>query len=148
MIGLPGLSKDSQSLYTGADPAFAANQAMSGNTFQAVRQAKSQNAIVLQVLGDRDPIRVLPLPGEGQSVLVSDLLRQAGLATKFSSMNVVVFRSATGMPGGIRMEVRMEGKGDGVQPATDYALQAGDRIQVAKSTSDVFEGMLSATFGL
>ncbi len=102
----------------------------SAEVFQRVKQAKAQNAIVLQVQGDKEPLRVLPLPPEGRSVNVSDLLGQTGLLKRFGNMQVRVHRDAPGQMDGVRMDVKVNN--EKVRPESDYALRPGDRIMVRK----------------
>jgi hypothetical protein len=112
--------------------------------FQKMQQARHQNAVVLQVVGDSEPFRVLPLPGEDQPVFVSTLLKQSGVAKRFSRMEVELYRSgAVGMEE-VRMGVRFNDRGQ-IDPATDYALRAGDRLRVAEdhtSVGDLLESIL------
>lgn len=105
----------------------------SEEVFQRIKQAKSQNAIVLQVDGDAEPVRVLPLPPEGRSVNVSDLLEQTGVASAFGGMQVRVYRDSPNQMDGVRMDVHFEGKR--IRPESDYALRPGDRIHVRKDES-------------
>lgn len=98
-------------------------------TFQKIKQAKRENAVILQVQGDPEPIRILPLPQEGQSVFVSDLLTQTGVFRKFGRVHVELFRDSTNLMDGVRMKVDVQ-DGDSVTPGTDYALRPGDRLLV------------------
>ena len=118
-----------------ADGSVALQGSESADTFQRIRQAKAQNAIVLQVTGDSEPIRVLPLPPDGRAVFVSDLLRQTGIQEKLGRMHVTVYRSSPVDFMGAKMDVRFDEDGEVVRPETDYALQAGDRIRIAKDTT-------------
>lgn len=117
------------------DESVALQGSESAEAFQRIRQAKAQNAIVLQVTGDSEPIRVLPLPPDGRSVFVSDLLRQTGIQEKLGRMHVTVYRSSPVDFMGAKMEVRFDEEGEVIRPETDYALQAGDRIRIAKDTT-------------
>ena len=134
----------SDSPYIGSDPSALMDASENEQTYNAVRQAQARNAIVLHVVGDSDPLRVLPLPNEGQSVLVSDLLRQSGVSEKLGGVSVMLYRKANGAPGSIRMSVAMDAKGEGVQPASDYSLQPGDRIQVTRRSSDALQSVVSS----
>lgn len=108
--------------------------------FQRIKQAKSQNAIVLQIEGDAEPIRVLPLPPEGQSVNVSDLLEQTEVQRQVGRMQVRIYRDSPQQMDGIRMDVSLEG--NRVKPESDYALRPGDRILVRKDDTSVIDRML------
>jgi hypothetical protein len=114
----------------------------SADAFQRMRQAKSQNSIVLQIDGDSQPIRVLPLPPDGKPVFVSDLLRQTGVQEKMGRMIVTVHRSSTVDYQGAKMEVRFSTNGETIRPETDYALQSGDRIKIMKDSRTGFGNML------
>ena len=98
--------------------------------YHAVRQARGQGSMVLQVVGDSQPARTLPLPPGGQAVYLSQMLDQTGVAQKLGAMDVMLFRYSDQMPGGLRMKVTMDKDGGRVQPASDYALQPGDRVRV------------------
>ena len=103
----------------------------SAQVYKRIQDAKSQNSIVLQVAGDSQPIRVLPLPSDGTPVFVSDLLRQTGIQEKMGRMLVSVHRSSPVDYAGAKMEVRFDEEGQSIRPETDYALQSGDRIKIA-----------------
>ena len=107
----------------------------SSEAFQRVRQAKSQNALVLQVEGDTQPIRVLPLPPNGRPVFVGDLLKQTGIQEKMGRMIVTVYRPSPTDFAGAKMVVRFDDEGETVRPETDYSLQAGDRVKISKDTT-------------
>jgi len=107
----------------------------SNEAYQRVRQAKSQNALVLQVEGDSQPIRVLPLPADGRPVFVGDLLKQTGIQEKMGRMIVTVYRPSPADFAGAKMVVRFDEEGETVRPETDYSLQAGDRVKISKDTS-------------
>ncbi len=139
---------DDDTNYVGADPSVIIDGSVSEKNYYAVRQALKQNGIVLNVVGDSDPIRVLPLPPEGQTVLVSDLLRQSGVLKSIGNVDVVVYRHLPPSPTGLRLPVKMNSSHDEVRPETDYALRPGDRIQVARHTSDMLQSLVSKTLGL
>lgn len=120
------------SRYTGVDSGMLLDVSVNEKVYMAVRQAAAQNRIVLHVLGDSDPIRVLPLPNEGHPVTITDLLRQSGASEKIGSMTITLIRWTPTSPNGIKMNVRMSRDGKSVTPETDYTLQPGDRIQLAK----------------
>lgn len=131
--GMGKLSTESGEPLQGSESAAA---------FQRIREAKSQNSIVLQVSGDSQPIRVLPLPQDGTPVFVSDLLRQTGLQDKFGRMMVTVHRSSEFDYVGAKMDVRFDDSGKIIRPETDYCLQAGDRIKIAKDPRTSFGSLL------
>ncbi|QDT08522.1 hypothetical protein [Planctomycetes bacterium K23_9] len=139
---------DQGSEYVGVDPSVLSDGAVNEKNYYAVRQALKQNAIVLNVQGDSDPVRILPLPSEGESVLVSDLLRQSGVLKSIGAVDVVVFRHLPPSPTGLRLPVRMNGSHEEVRPETDYALRPGDRIQVSRYTNDMVQSLLSKAMGL
>ncbi|MGV3486827.1 MAG: hypothetical protein ACO1RT_20595 [Planctomycetaceae bacterium] len=114
----------------------------SAEVYKRIQQAKSQNSIVLQVTGDSQPIRVLPLPSDGTPVFVSDLLRQTGIQEKMGRMLVSVHRSSPVDYAGAKMEVRFDEEGESIRPETDYALQSGDRIKIAKDPRTSFGNLM------
>jgi hypothetical protein len=120
----------------------------SAMAYKKVREAKAQNCVVLQIAQENPPIRTLPLPPEGQSVFVSDLLNQTGILEKMGAVDVTLYRDAPGMPGGVKMVVKMSRDHDQVRPESDYSLQAGDRLTVQKAKSPPLSGMFSALLGM
>lgn len=114
----------------------------SADAFQQMRQAKSQNSIVLQVDGDSKPVRVLPLPPDGKPVFVSDLLRQTGIQEKMGKMLVTVHRGSPVDFEGAKMDVRFSEDGDSIRPETDYSLQSGDRIRIRKNPKTAFSNLV------
>jgi len=113
----------------------------SAAVYQRIREAKSQNSIVLQIAGDSSPIRVLPLPPDGQSVFISDLLKQTGLQDKFGHLRATLYRATPAAPSGVPLEVRFDERSGEIRPEADYALQAGDRLKIAKQERPAFGGM-------
>ena len=116
--------------------------------YKRVAEAKAQNAIVLHVPGDQESLRVLPLPEDGQSVFVSDLLRQSGVQEQIGRVHAVLYRSSAESIGGIRMAVNMSPDGNSVRPESDYALRAGDRLEVTKAPPRPLNGMFTSILGL
>ena len=116
--------------------------------YKRVAEAKAQNAIVLHVPEDKQSLRVLPLPADGQSVFVSDLLRQSGVQQKIGRVEAVLFRSSSESLGGVRMAVNMSPDGTTVRPESDYALRAGDRLEVREAPKKPLNGMFTAMLGL
>ncbi len=104
--------------------------------------------MVLQVIGDDVPARVLPLPPGTHSVYVSELLTQTGVLKKLDNVDATLFRSSTDSIGGIPMEVNMSKDGKSVRPESDYSLQAGDRLMVSKATNPAAQAMFNAMLGL
>jgi hypothetical protein len=135
--------------YQGVDSSFDGGQSsVSEKVYLAVRQAKAENGVVLQVIGDADPARVLPLPPGKHSVYVSELLVQTGVAKKLGSISATLFRHSTDSIGGIPMEVKMEKDAATVRPESDYALQAGDRLMVTEANHPAMQVLVNAVFGL
>jgi hypothetical protein len=135
--------------YQGVDSSFDGGQtAVSQQVYHAVRRAQNENAVVLQVEGDDEPIRVLPLPPGSHSVYVSELLTQTGVLQKLDHVDATLFRHSTDSIGGIPMEVRMNEDGDGVRPESDYSLQAGDRLMVSKAAHPAMQSLFNAMLGL
>jgi hypothetical protein len=128
-----------------AQPAgeFALQASDSADVFKRVREAKSQNSVVVQVIGDTTPVRVLPLPPDERSVFVSDLLKQTGLLESFGPMRVTLYRTNSQAPMGIPMEVKFTARGGDIRPEADYALQAGDRIRISKDERTAWGEMLN-----
>ena len=135
--------------YQGVDSSFDGGQtSVSEQVYYAVRQANAENSVVLQVIGDENPARVLPLPPDTQSVYVSELLTQTGVLQKLDSVNATLFRYSTDSIGGIPMEVKMSEDGDSVRPESDYALQPGDRLMVSKAPNPAMKVLINAVLGL
>lgn len=116
--------------------------------YKKVREAKAQNSIVLQIAGAEPPIRVLPLPPEGQSVFVSDLLNQTGVVKELGRIDATLYRDAPGMPAGIKMAVKMSHDHEQVRPESDYSLRAGDRLSIQKARAPAMNGLLSGLLGI
>ena len=102
--------------------------------YYRTRQAMNQGGMVLHIAGDENPVRVLPLPGDGRSVYVSQLLKQTGVVEKLGKVNVTLFRYSPQSINGLPMECRMN-SGKSIKPESDYALQPGDRVRITKDTS-------------
>ena len=120
-------------------PSMATSESMSMESYAKIQQAEAQNSIVLQIHGDDVPFRVLPLPDDGRSVFVSELLRETGIEKRLGMMNVALFRKAPGAIEGARMAVEFaDGK---VVPTTDYSLRPGDRIEVRKTQKSPFRAV-------
>ena len=122
---------------------FALQASDSAEVFKRVREAKAQNSVVVQVIGDSTPVRVLPLPPDERSVFVSDLLKQTGLQESFGPMRATLYRANVQAPMGIPMEVKFTARGGDVRPDADYALQAGDRIRISKDDRNAWGEMLN-----
>jgi hypothetical protein len=126
--------------------ATAAGGAMNEKAYYAVKQAKSENAVVLQVVDEKPLSTVLPLPEAGRTAYVSELLTQSGVIQKLGHVQATLYRYSPEFITGLPMEIKMGRSGDNVQPASDYALQAGDRLVVEKSVNPalamLFEGIL------
>lgn len=113
----------------------------SKDVYMKLRQAKRENAIVLEVIGDDEPIRVLPLPPGQSSVFVSQLLQQTGVQAKLGSVEATLFRATSDTVSGIPMEVRMDEHGETVRPESDYALRPGDRLRVSEKEYNPLESL-------
>lgn len=125
----------------GSQGSLAEETSATEDLYRRLREAQSQNAVVVQVIGDSTPLRVLPLPPDNRSIFVSQLLQQTGILEKFGAIEVTVYRTTPGMPGGVPMEVRFNPKTGDIRPECDYALRPGDRIRVAEADS-AFETFL------
>ncbi len=119
---------------TGDAPGFVLKPNRDAAMLSKVEQAKDENAIVLHVSGDSGGPRTLPLPPEGQSVSVGDLLQQTGLGDRLGAMQARVHRQEHGQPESVRMDVLFNGKT--VRPETDYALRPGDVVQVRRDPNN------------
>jgi len=101
--------------------------------YQAIQQARAQNAIVLHVPGQEPPVRVLPLPEQGNHVYVSNLLQDTGVLQKLGTVEATLYRHTADSFTGTPMECRMSADGQAVRPESDYALQPGDRLRVTEA---------------
>ncbi|MDG2221638.1 MAG: hypothetical protein P8L85_09670 [Rubripirellula sp.] len=128
-------------------PEFPSVGSVSEQAYHGVRQAKSQHAVVLEVVGDSEPVRVLPLP-PGKTVYVSNLLEDTGVAKKLGAIEATLYRSEADSIGGLPMEVRVASDGRTVRPESDYALRPGDRLRVAEGTNPILEGLFGSILGL
>lgn len=122
--------------------------AESEQTYYKVREAAANNAVVLEVLGDKQRLRVLPLPADGKAVFVSNLLNDTGVLEKLGTVDAVLYRDSPQSIGGIRMDVKMNASHDAVRPESDYALRPGDRLQVRKVEFAALNQLISSTLGL
>lgn len=106
--------------------------------YQKIRQAKAQNAVVLQVAGDEQPVRVLPLPEGEKSVFVSELLEQTGVFRRYGAVYATLYRQSPESISGIKMKINISNDGR-IDPSTDYGLRAGDRVQVRKKKNTALQ---------
>jgi hypothetical protein len=136
-----------RSRYRAAESGIELSEATSSETYFAVRRARTENSVVLQIIGEEQPNRILPLPPGGRSVFVSNLLEQTGVLQKLENVEVTLYRPSPHAIDGIKMAVKMNSNGDQVRPETDYALQPGDRLRVAKVEKDTFEMLMDMTLG-
>lgn len=135
--------------YQGVDSGFDGGQtSVSQQVYHAVRQARGENSVVLQVIGDETPVRVLPLPEGAQSVYVSELLVQTGVLQKLGTINATLYRHSSDAIGGIPMEVKMDHDRSAVRPESDYALQAGDRLTVSKAAHPALQTVVNMLLGV
>jgi hypothetical protein len=116
--------------------------------YKAVREAKSKGGIVLHLVGDQEPVRVLPLPRDGKTVFVSDLLRQSGVQRRLGRVDATLYRASPHSISGVRMSVQLDPDTEAVLPESDYALEVGDRLQVQKAAALPMKGFVSALLGV
>lgn len=115
--------------------------------YYAVRQAKAENGVVLEVAGDSNPARTMPLPEAGQAVYVSDLLQETGVLAKLEHVEATLYRYSPGTVNGMPMQVRMSEDCTAVRPESDYALQPGDRLRVWKVPNPAMGKLFNAFLG-
>lgn len=108
---------------------LATDGSMTMEAYEKIREAKAQNAVVLQVAGDEQPVRVLPLPEGEKSVFVSELLDQTGVIRRYGTVYATLYRQSPQSIAGIKMKIKITDDGK-IDPSTDYGLRAGDRVQV------------------
>ncbi len=146
ILGKPQHSRyqmaDGSPLNGGLGADMGADGSLSLEAYQRIREAKSNNSVVLQVDGDSSPVRVLPLPTDTKSVFVSELLSQTGVLKKFGRIDAVLYRSSSDSIEGIRMEVKFRDDGL-IDPASDYALRPGDRLQVKQRSTGGFQSLVN-----
>lgn len=130
--------------YQGVESGFDVQADDGEQLYHSVREALNRNAVVLQVVGDTAPVRVLPLPSDGRSVTVSHLLTQTGVSKKLGSHQATLFRPAAGSIAGIPLHIKMADDGHSIRPESDYALRPGDRLRVRKAVSPQLKGMLES----
>jgi hypothetical protein len=149
---LPGLktrhSDDPNSRYVGLESGFESDPSLGKEIYNKVRQARAQNSVVLQVVGDDEPFRILPLPPDERSVFVSDLLKQTGVLNKLGAVDAVLYRQAPGTINGLRMVVQMSIDKRTVRPESDYALKPGDRLRVEKAAHPGLQKIIEMAIGL
>lgn len=120
---------------------MSADGSLTMESYQKIREAKAQNSVVLQVAGDDQPVRVLPLPPGEQSVFISQLLTQTGVLGKFGGVQATLYRPSPDSIAGIRMDVKFADDGT-VDPASDYGLRPGDRIQVRRKRTTPLQSLV------
>jgi hypothetical protein len=141
-------SKPKANPYPGIQTGFEIEPEAAEQVYNGVREAKARNAVVLQVVGDSSPVRVLPLPQDGRSVTVSTLLSQTQVTKKMGAISATLYRPAADSIAGMPLEIKLEKDGRSVRPETDYALHAGDRLRVGKAVNPVVQDLVNAAFGL
>lgn len=119
-----------------------ADGSLTEDAYNKIREAKAQNAVVLQVSGDSQPVRLLPLPPQEKSVFVSELLTQTGVLKKFGAVDVTLYRPSPDSIEGIKMDVKFADDGS-VDPASDYGLRPGDRVQVRQRSTTALESLVN-----
>lgn len=122
--------------------ALSADGSMTMEGYQKIREAKAQNAVVLQVAGDDQPIRLLPLPAGEKSVFVSELLTQTGVLSKMGHVEATLYRPAPGSISGVKMDIKFDDNGL-IDPASDYGLRPGDRVQVRKKSTSAIQSFVN-----
>ena len=129
--------------------------------YQAVRKAKQENAIVLQILDTDEPVRVLPLPNAQGShpnhpgldvppsgIFVSTLLTQTGVLQKYGRVQATLFRPSPANFEGVRMDVIFSPNDKRqVRPESDYALRPGDRLVIREDNSMQLDSILNLALG-
>lgn len=123
---------------TAIQDSIAADGSMTMETYNNIRQAKAQNAVVLQVSGREQSVRVLPLPDGGRSVFVSELLTQTGVFRRYGHVDATLYRQSPESISGIKMKVNIAKDGT-IDPATDYGLRAGDRVQIRQRKTSALQ---------
>lgn len=136
---LPGMS-------TGPNVKLAGIE--SERVYHKVREAASTHSVVLEIVGEDAPIRVLPLPPDGRSVFVSNLLKDTGILEKMGTIEATLYRNSKDSIGGIRMKVKMNSSHDSVRPESDYALLPGDRLRVRKVEHVMLTNLVNGVIGL
>lgn len=104
----------------------------SADHFQAATKARENNAIVLHIIGAKEPSRIIPLPSDGTPAYISSLLKQSGVSEEFANMDATLHRNSTDVMSGVKMGVRFIPKSNQVAPEYDYVLQPGDRLEVSE----------------
>ncbi|MEO1614862.1 MAG: hypothetical protein AAFV88_03375 [Planctomycetota bacterium] len=128
----PGQAKNSTyRTVDGTAPAFGSDGSMTMEAYQRIKEAKTQNAVVMQVAGDSEPIRVLPLPPADKTAFVSELIEQTGVKSSLGGIEATVYRPSPHSINGVRMDVKFNERGE-INPATDFALRPGDRVQITQ----------------
>ena len=133
--------------YQGLDQGFDTSNRVSEQLYHAVRQARSDNGIVLEVVGDSTPARVMPLPPGEKTVYVSSLLEQTGVLQSLNAVDATLYRHSSEAISGIPMDVLMSKDGKSVRPESDYALQPGDRLKVRKAPNPAVQSLFNFMLG-
>ncbi|WP_404309987.1 hypothetical protein [Neorhodopirellula lusitana] len=128
------------------------------DVYQAVRKAKESNSIVMQVVGDQEPIRVLPLPAAADisaangtmptGIFVSTLLKQTGVIKKLGRVEAALYRPSPASFEGVRMDIQFSPRQkDQIRPESDYALRPGDRIIIRRDERVGFDSLVDLALG-
>ena len=131
--------------YTKMAGGFEGDVDVARELYHGVRAAASNQSIVLQVDGEDELTRTLPLPPDGRPVYVSQLLEQSGVLKKFGAVDATLYRYQPNVVGGVRMAVKMSKDNTEVRPESDYTLSPGDRIHVQRAVVSPLQQLL-ATF--
>ena len=140
-------ARPANSPYLSLSPSLDVKNGVQEQAYYAVRQAKAENGIVLEVVGDSNPARLMPLPNGEKTVYVSDLLTETGVLAKLETIHATLYRYSSGSLNGMPMEVRMSKDRTTVRPESDYALQAGDRLRVGQAPNPAMESLYNAFLG-
>ncbi|MAI71263.1 MAG: hypothetical protein CMM01_10150 [Rhodopirellula sp.] len=133
--------------YLSANSSLDLHHSVQEKAYYAVRQAKLENGVVLEIAGDSNPARTMPLPAAGQSVYVSDLLEETGVLAKLEHVEATLYRYSSGTVNGMPMQVQMSDDCSSVRPESDYALQPGDRLRVRKVANPAMGKLYNAFLG-
>ncbi|MDE0863346.1 MAG: hypothetical protein OSA98_06125 [Rubripirellula sp.] len=140
-------ARPANSQYLSMSPSLDVNNGVQEQAYYAVRQAKAENSIVLEVVSDSNPARLMPLPVNEKAVYVSDLLTDTGVLKKLKTIEATLYRYSPGTLNGIPMEVRMSNDLTTVRPESDYALQAGDRLRVRQASNPAMQNLYNVFLG-
>lgn len=99
--------------------------------------------VVLEVTNGKRHFEKIPLP-EGQSMFVSDIIRDAQLFKKIGKMKVSVLRPNGANKPPVRLDVDFDDKGKNVMEGQNYSLRPGDHIVVRPNETSFVGDMLQS----